>query len=183
VVQIGQFPAYDYFKDGSLYLLDTPGHCVGHLCALVRTTTSPDTFLFLGGDAAHHCGEFRPSVHQPLPSTVILEEQGRQVSFCPCSWYEDLQTSRDRDPQGPLWQPAFGHNMDEVLATIHHMQAYDGEDNIFVILAHDSALRRQEVPFFPERVNDWKSRGLDQRLRWTWISEIVEATKLSSQQG
>lgn len=177
VVKIGQFPAYDYFNDGSLYLLDSPGHCVGHLCALVRTTTSPATFLFLGGDAAHHCGEFRPSTYQPLPENVNLSIEDRQVPFCPCAWYDDLQTSRNRDPKGPLWQPAFGHNMDEVLTTIAHMQEYDGNDNIFVILAHDSALRRENVPSFPEMVNDWKVRGLGQKLRWSWIGEIVEATK------
>lgn len=177
VVQIGRFSAFDYFQDGSLYLLDSPGHCVGHLCALVRTTTSPDTFLFLGGDAAHHCGEIRPSQYRPLPESVTLKEQGRQVPFCPCSWYEDLQMSRERDPKGPLWQPAFGHDMEDVLKTIEHMQEFDGDDKVLVILAHDPAFRSPEVPTFPETINNWKSRGLGQELRWTWLSEIVHATK------
>ncbi|OQV00217.1 hypothetical protein CLAIMM_05745 [Cladophialophora immunda] len=180
VVQIGQFSASDYFGDGSLYLLDTPGHCVGHLCALVRTTTSPDTFLFLGGDAAHHCGEFRPSTYQALPEQVVIEIQQQQVPFCPCSWYEDLQVSRGRDPKGPLWQPAIGHDMDKVLETIRGMQEFDGDENIFVILAHDAALRVTNVPFFPECLNDWKARELGRELKWKWLGDIVEATLANS---
>ncbi|KAF3002588.1 hypothetical protein E8E13_008282 [Curvularia kusanoi] len=38
-LKIGQFPAFDYFGDGSFYLLDSPGHAIGHLCGLARTTT------------------------------------------------------------------------------------------------------------------------------------------------
>ncbi|KAG9074304.1 hypothetical protein FRC06_010784, partial [Ceratobasidium sp. 370] len=45
---LGRFRALDYFGDGSFYLLDSPGHAVGHICGLARTT--PDTFLFMGGD-------------------------------------------------------------------------------------------------------------------------------------
>ena len=76
---------------------------------------------------------------------------------------------------GPLWQPAFGHNMEEVLTTIESMEEYDGEENVFVILAHDSSLRCPEVPFFPDSINDWKERGLGQKLKWTWVGEILAA--------
>ncbi|KAF8169143.1 hypothetical protein K438DRAFT_1615565, partial [Mycena galopus ATCC 62051] len=46
--------AVDYFGDGSLYLLDTPGHLPGHMIALSRTT--PTCFVVLGGDIYHHAG-------------------------------------------------------------------------------------------------------------------------------
>ncbi|KAL2817751.1 hypothetical protein BDW59DRAFT_165798 [Aspergillus cavernicola] len=39
--EIGGSRAYDFFGDGSFYLLvfaDTPGHCLGHMCGLTRTT-------------------------------------------------------------------------------------------------------------------------------------------------
>ncbi|KAL6252643.1 hypothetical protein RBB50_000362 [Rhinocladiella similis] len=181
VVKIGHFPAYDYFKDGSMYLLDSPGHCVGHLCALVRTSTSPDTFVFMGGDAAHHCGEFRPSQYVPLPDTITLKRHHRPVPFCPGAWYDDLQTSRNRDPKGPLWQPSFGHNMEEVMTTIGHVQECDGDDNVFVILAHDPSLRAPSVPMFPNSINDWKSRGLGTELRWTWIGEILSTLEANGE--
>ncbi|KEF54226.1 uncharacterized protein A1O9_09392 [Exophiala aquamarina CBS 119918] len=35
---VAGFPSFDLFGDGSFYLLHTPGHAVGHLSGLVRTT-------------------------------------------------------------------------------------------------------------------------------------------------
>lgn len=182
-LQIGHFPAYDYFKDGSLYLIDSPGHCVGHLCALVRTTTNPDTFVFLGGDAAHHCGEYRPSVFCPMPESITpspVTAQDRRIPFCPGSWFANLQTPRNRDPKGPLFYPAFGYDMDQVLATIAKMQEYDAEDgDVLIILAHDAAFRSPQVPRFPQPLNDWKQRGLGRDLRWAWIGDIWPVTQPS----
>lgn len=51
--KIGRFNAHDFFGDGSFYLLDTPGHTIGHICGLARTSSNPDTFVFFGGDASH----------------------------------------------------------------------------------------------------------------------------------
>ncbi|KAJ7625438.1 hypothetical protein B0H17DRAFT_1164394 [Mycena rosella] len=48
-LEFAGFKVHDFFGDGSLYLLDVPGHLPGHLCALARVT--PTSFLFLGGDA------------------------------------------------------------------------------------------------------------------------------------
>ncbi|KAJ7670056.1 beta-lactamase-like protein [Mycena polygramma] len=50
---IGPFPkAMDYYGDGSVYLVDTPGHCKGHITVLARTSSDGD-WIFLGGDIAH----------------------------------------------------------------------------------------------------------------------------------
>lgn len=52
-VPIGPFErAYDYFSDGSFYLLDTPGHMPGHLGALAYT--AENEWVFMGGDCCHH---------------------------------------------------------------------------------------------------------------------------------
>ena len=174
VLRIGGFRAFDYFQDGSLYLLDSPGHCIGHLCALVRTTTDPSTFVFLGGDAAHHCGEFRPSSYVPMPGSITPNPttQIQGVPFCPGSWFEDLQTTRKRDPKGPLFDPAIGVDKDEVLVTIRKMQECEGSGNILVVLAHDASFRAVEVPHFPDTINDWKIKGLGRELRWKWIGDV-----------
>ena len=50
-LHIGRFSAHDLFGDGSFYLLDSPGHCVGHICGLARVT--PTSFVFMGGDICH----------------------------------------------------------------------------------------------------------------------------------
>jgi hypothetical protein len=51
-ITIGRFKAFDYFGDGSFYILDSPGHAVGHINALARTSASPKpSFIHLGGDS------------------------------------------------------------------------------------------------------------------------------------
>lgn len=52
---LGPFPrALDFWGDGSLYIVDAPGHCLGHLNILARTS-SDGGWCFLAGDSAHHC--------------------------------------------------------------------------------------------------------------------------------
>lgn len=41
----------DLFNDGSLYIVDAPGHLPGHINMLVRT--SVDKYVYLAGDACH----------------------------------------------------------------------------------------------------------------------------------
>jgi len=84
-LKIGDFRAHDYFGDSSFYILDVPGHAVGHICGLARTT--PDTFVFLGGDACHFTGVIRPTSYVPMPEFIpegpALDK--RLPHPCPCS--------------------------------------------------------------------------------------------------
>ena len=49
---IGDFPAsYPITKDGSIFLVPTPGHCTGHLSVVVR---DKDITYFLAGDASYN---------------------------------------------------------------------------------------------------------------------------------
>lgn len=41
----------DYFGDGSMYIIDSPGHLTGHLNLLLRL--SPHKWVYLGGDCCH----------------------------------------------------------------------------------------------------------------------------------
>jgi glyoxylase-like metal-dependent hydrolase (beta-lactamase superfamily II) len=69
-LKIGEMDAEDYFGDGSLYFLNSPGHAHGHICALARVTAEPPSFILMGGDAYHHGGELRPSPYLPLPQEI-----------------------------------------------------------------------------------------------------------------
>ncbi|KXN84493.1 N-acyl homoserine lactonase AttM [Leucoagaricus sp. SymC.cos] len=51
---IGPFPrAHDFYGDGSLYIIDAPGHLPGHINVLARTSADGG-WIYLAGDAAHH---------------------------------------------------------------------------------------------------------------------------------
>ncbi|KAJ3503902.1 hypothetical protein NLJ89_g8226 [Agrocybe chaxingu] len=50
---IGSFPrAFDWYGDGSPYLVDGPGHLPGHLNVLARTSAD-GAWVYLAGDSAH----------------------------------------------------------------------------------------------------------------------------------
>ncbi len=52
-VPLGPFAkAFDYFGDGSMYIVDAPGHLQGHINLLVRTSTDGG-WIYLAGDSAH----------------------------------------------------------------------------------------------------------------------------------
>ena len=46
-LMLGQYKAYDFYGDGSFYLIDSPGHTVGHMCGLARTSADPPQFVFM----------------------------------------------------------------------------------------------------------------------------------------
>ncbi|KAG2155680.1 beta-lactamase-like protein [Suillus clintonianus] len=57
---LGSFDrAIDLFGDGSLYLIDTPGHMSGHMTALARV--AKDAFVLLAADTCHSRQCYAPS--------------------------------------------------------------------------------------------------------------------------
>ncbi|PIA92707.1 hypothetical protein CB0940_03935 [Cercospora beticola] len=172
-IRIGQFPAIDYFGDGSVYLLNSPGHAVGHLCALVRTTVNPDTFIFLGGDICHYSGIMRPSIHLPVPKEIsphpVLPHSS--ASFCPGHAFEELQTSRGRQTDDTLYDMAFGYDIPLATDTVKKLQELDVQSNVLVIIAHDAHVGRI-VDHFPLSLNAWKDRGWGAKARWAWLKDL-----------
>jgi hypothetical protein len=123
-LQIGPFPATDFYGDGSPYILDTPGHWPGHICTLARTTS--DTFVYLGGDMCHFPGHFRPSEDIPLPDTIpssALLHSTKYPMPCPCEFFSDHhpQLHNDAVPTSSVdpRKPPFYQ-----LSTAHHSTYY-----------------------------------------------------------
>lgn len=172
-LHIGRFPAFDYFGDGSFYLLDSPGHAVGHLCGLARTTTSPDSFVLLGGDVCHYAGIFRPSRLLPVPASISPHPFGQTdaVPFCPGTAFDELQQRRGRQPTDTVYDMTFGHDIPLATHTVGKLQEADCMDNVFVIIAHDSTVR-DGVSHFPGSLNDWKEKGWGKDLRWAFFRDM-----------
>jgi len=193
---IGSFSAHDYFGDGSFYLLDTPGHAIGHLCGLARTTSplSPEgeSFIFMGGDLAHHGGEFRPSPHLPLPSSIVPNPFSLAPKFahtlraaassCPGHLFSELNASRGRKEPGQTFfdvaraagGSAVAHDADEAERTIHKVQVWDVRDDIFVVFAHDETLSTI-LDLFPRDATHWKEKGWAKQGKWAFLKDFAEA--------
>lgn len=199
-ITIGRFAALDYFGDGSFYLLDAPGHAVGHICGFARVKTAAtdgeeDSFVFLGGDAAHHGGEFRPSVYLPLPDSISPhpftttgkedDEDHARPPFCPGSLLDDIlpvdstnPTSEDqsRTRTQPFYKPStkFGiqHDAEEAERTIAKLQEVDVMDNVLVVLAHDESLL-DVVDFYPAQANNFVEKGWAKKCRWRFLRDFA----------
>lgn len=175
VIQIGQLRAVDFFGDGSFYLLDTPGHAVGHLAGLARTTS--DTFILMGGDLCHHGGEIRPSPYIPIPEQVRLSAFAHlRGGVCPGAELESLQKSRSRSIDQPFFDPNMGLDIPQAIETIKKTQEADAADHVFFIYAHDVFIRGK-VDMFPQSINDWKRKGLKEKLFWSFLEDLAPAIK------
>lgn len=180
-VSIGQFDAFDYFGDGSFYLLHAPGHAVGHMCGLARTTADPPSFVLMGADTCHHVGVLRPTEYLPLPRDPPLpgletQKQAAQTAPCPCPGELLANLTKAGRPDTPFFDVAEGPyflNHEQAMDTVGKLQELDASDDVFVVIAHDHTLR-DRIPLFPEKVNDWRERGFNSSTRWLFLREFDE---------
>ena len=175
-LKIGRFDAVDYFGDGSFYLLDTPGHLLGHMCGLARTTA--DSFILMGGDACHHAGEFRPSEYIPLPKEIRIDQPPKGFP-CPCPG--DLLAEHvhpEKSASKPFYKAADGFNEDTDVAnwTIDGIMELDGDERVFSVIAHDASLL-PVLDFFPKGAKQWREKGWRQKGQWWFLGDFVEGLK------
>ncbi|KAJ7717789.1 hypothetical protein B0H16DRAFT_1897812 [Mycena metata] len=196
-LQIGGFKAHDYFGDGSLYLLDVPGHLSGHICALTRVT--PTSFLFLGGDAAHHVGMLRPTaaLHRAFPvPPALLASTKHSVALTAIA--PAASASIDTDTANanakpfdlaarttPLLDLAEEGYEDAptARASIALISAFDANPDVLVVLAHDASLLDIVGPAFPAKLDGWKERGWKERAVWAFLEEGNAAFRFGDEES
>ncbi|KAH7083504.1 hypothetical protein BKA63DRAFT_540320 [Paraphoma chrysanthemicola] len=180
---IAGYRAIDYFEDGSLYILDTPGHAIGHLSALVRTTA--DSFVFLGGDICHFGGVFRPTPYVPMPEWLEPSDVGHEkIRNHP--YPHSIFTASHPDQRNARIVPYYtpycrvnGWYVDpqRALESVNQLKALDADERILVLIAHDPAMFG-EVDFFPEGdLNDWLQRGWKRALHWRFLDDLPTTTR------
>ncbi|GAB7349896.1 hypothetical protein MBLNU459_g0587t1 [Dothideomycetes sp. NU459] len=184
-LRIGRFAAYDYFGDGTFYILDTPGHSVGHVCGLARTTTAAmagtshgaghePTFVFMGGDASHHGGEFRPSEYLPLPASLSPSPIARLAPACPGHLLRDVH--RDGSATEPFYlvRESFAHDLELCEWTIAGLQEFDAADGVLLVVAHDESVL-PVLDFYPQSMNGWHAKGLAKKAKWKFLADFEGA--------
>lgn len=181
--------AFDFFGDGSFYILDCPGHMVGHIGGLARASSSDrseNTFIFMGADTCHHGGEFRPTEYVPLPDEVtlgaLLSHSHTDTRICPGSLFEKVMSTT---------KPAYGvgevlsHDIAKAREAIRQLQLFDAAENVWVVIAHDPALLEAEtgVELFPASTNDWKKQQLDVTTGWRFWKDFEVAAEAAAKTG
>ncbi|KAJ7759209.1 beta-lactamase-like protein [Mycena metata] len=169
--------AIDYFGDGSLYLLNTPGHLPGHMSALARVT--PTSFVLVGGDVFHYAGQMRPrpafQTNFPCPAH-LLEETKSSIStdFFWSPHSEDGAFDLRSRAQQLL---AISDTPDSFYAAPITAQvsqdkvaAFDADPDVFVLIAHDISLR-STLPYFPASLNNWQAIQLKEKTVWNFVDK------------
>ena len=166
---IGGFRAVDFFNDGSFWLLEAPGHTDHHLCALCRTTEN--SWLLLGGDACHNVAQLRPSRFRPLPDNISVDMLGEPQ---PPERYGHAQIPRPVQPakEDSLYglAPGMHEDLKEAEQTVEKLKAFDGRDDVMIVIAHDATLLNV-LDFFPQDINDWNVRGWAAQGRWLFLGD------------
>lgn len=143
--EIGSLRGIDYFNDGSLYLLDTPGHFEGHVSALVCIQTEPEPlYHLLGGDAAHHISLIEPE--KPASIGVYKAKENERSSIKDTE-PEKLQCFEDdigkiilSRMQNTLALICCLDNAEASYKTMAKLARFEMENNVNVFLAHDSSM-------------------------------------------
>ncbi|KAF7359224.1 Metallo-beta-lactamase superfamily protein [Mycena sanguinolenta] len=182
-ITFGGLPAIDYFGDGSFYLLNTPGHLIGHITGLARVTPSTynqsSTFIVLGADTSHHPGQLRPrpkfQATYPCPAHLLTQSRtsvstdyfwspGSDVGVFdvlsreqPLLSIPDLPNSGDADPVTNR-------------VSLDKIADFDANNDFFVILAHDESLI-DVLPYFPASLSTWKEDGIKDKVLWGFLDE------------
>jgi glyoxylase-like metal-dependent hydrolase (beta-lactamase superfamily II) len=185
-VELGRFRGYDYFKDGSFYLLDAPGHAIGHITGLARVTSTQegdveDTFIFMGADTAHHGASFRPTKYLPFPRDIQPSPlRTSYPTICPGHIFEAIHPSKKGvEPYYQLNEQT-PHNKQQADYSVGLMQEFDAADHVFVIIAHDDTLLDPNVgiEWFPHgTLKFWKAKDYANRLRWAFLKDFSQAVE------
>ncbi|KAJ6518867.1 beta-lactamase-like protein [Mycena sanguinolenta] len=166
----------DYFEDGSLYLLNTPGHLPGHLTVLARVTAS--SFILLGGDSFHHPGQLRPQPHFQLhfPCPAHLRETTRSSISTDYFWswgskkhnFDMISRAESLLTISDLADSVYADPV-SAKVSVEKVATFDADPDFLVIIAHDTSLL-SHIPYFPASLNNWKD-GWKEDLVWRFVNE------------
>jgi glyoxylase-like metal-dependent hydrolase (beta-lactamase superfamily II) len=149
---VGRYRAIDWFGDGSFYLLQSPGHTADHMCGFARTKladqspTGRDEFILMGGDVAHHGGEYKPNKYTPIPNDITPDPRLAPFSggVCPGELFarHNQRFEGEEKWTNPFVVPAktLSENFDEAIWSLGVLEELDSQDNVLVIFAHDTSL-------------------------------------------
>lgn len=116
----------------------------------------------MAADSVHIGGEFRPSHSLPLPAWVDLP--CLMPRPCPQKVLLWMHTrSCETLPYLGL-DPGFPENLAEAEQTIVSIQAFDADERVLVVFAHDVSMF-DILEFYPKSANGWKQKGWKEKGR------------------
>lgn len=146
---------------------------------LARVTTEPDSFILMGGDAAHHGGEIRPHPWHPLPASISPNPfTGLFATPCPGEMFESiLRDGNDQPfylPAKPANAPQVHYDIPEAIESIKKLQEVNAYDNFLIVSTHDETFLHV-ADFFPKSANRFAEEGWVEQARWAFLKDFAKA--------
>jgi hypothetical protein len=153
------------------------------MCALARTTISPPSFIFMGGDNCHHAGQFRPTKYLPLPDNIkpspLVSLATVNTPSCPGEMFLSLHHTHSRTE--PFYSIAVDKNgaslvnvdVEAAKSTIEKTKELDSSESVFVVMAHDASLRHV-LSYWPQSANGWQKAGWKSAGTWRFLADFVK---------
>ena len=88
------------------------------------------------------------------------------------------EMQRNKRADEAFYVPSEGFNKDSEVAleTISGLQAFDAQETVLMVVAHDTSLL-DTLPFYPESVNDWCERGIGRKAHWRFLRDFEGAVE------
>ena len=101
---------------------------------------------------------------------MLGQPNSLQSRPCPCAQLLRLLSA---ESEKPMFELAEFLQEDAIKAqeTLEKLRAFDGRDDVMVVLAHDASFL-DVLDFFPRSINDWMAKGWDDQARWLFLRDI-----------
>ncbi|OQE27067.1 hypothetical protein PENFLA_c006G06851 [Penicillium flavigenum] len=140
----------------------------------------------MGGDCAHHPGEFRPSKIAPIPKDITplhVAAHSKQATVFPGNIAEKIKTQSDIE-RSPIYKAAelFTYEMPKQKWSLQGIQELDACENVLVIIAHDGGILpilqqangKQSSFLFPRgELNEWQDNDIKEAIKWHFLSDLA----------
>lgn len=98
-----------------------------------------------------------------------------QPNPCPCAQLlRLLHTSGNNDKAIYELAPLLQEDAGKAQETLEKLKAFDGRDDVMVVLAHDASFL-DVLEFFPRSINDWMAKGWDEQARWLFLQDTARS--------
>ena len=106
---------------------------------------------------------------------MLSQPDSLRANSCPCAQLLRLLHSGGKSDKSiydlaPLLQEDAGKAQE----TLEKLKAFDGRDDVMVVLAHDASFLNV-LEFFPQSIDDWMAKGWDEQARWSFLQEIAQS--------
>lgn len=105
----------------------------------------------------------------------MLSQPGSlRSNACPCAQLLHLLHADGKSDKAVYdLAPFLQEDASKAKETLEKLKAFDGRDDVMVVLAHDPSFL-DVLDFFPRSINDWMAKGWNEQARWLFLQDIAQ---------